>query len=242
MDEQVMQTAPETVEQVQVQEQPQITDKREANFAALRKKIEAEEAARIAAERKLAEYERMLQQQQPQQAQQLSLVPEEDEDLGDPDGYVEVKQVKRINKKNKSEIAELRKEMAEIREQNQRLQAQTTTSMLKNFNEVCSDDNIATLARLYPEEYNTMMMNPSYASRAKIAYNMISNYGIVDTKVKESDERIAKNRSKPGAAALGAPQTPQTPLTKLNDYERRVMTEERRAQILRRAQQIKDMY
>lgn len=122
------------------------------------------------------------------------------------------------------------------------LQAQSATATLKNFNEVCTDDNIATLARLYPDEYNTMLMNPSYASRAKIAYNMITNYGIVDTKIKESDDRIAKNKSKPGAAALGSPQTPQTPLTKLNDYERRRMTEEDRTRILKRAQQIKDMY
>lgn len=50
MEEQVVQQ-PQTVEQPQVVEQAQ-TDKREANFSALRKKLEAEEAARIAAEKK----------------------------------------------------------------------------------------------------------------------------------------------------------------------------------------------
>ena len=233
MEEQITQ-ATQPVEQP-VQEAPR--DRAAENLIAMRRKLEQEEKARVEAERKAAEYERMLQGQQ--QSQATHVHDDEDDDLGDPESYIEAKKVKKMAKKWKDELTETKQRMEAMEQRYQMLEAQGASSSLNNFQEIVTHDNVQTLARLYPDEYQSMMMNPSMAARSKMAYNMIRNYGIAADKIKESDDRIAKNKAKPQAAALGSPQTPQTPLTALKDYERRHMSEDQAKEIMRRVERMR---
>jgi hypothetical protein len=53
------------------------------------------------------------------------------------------------------------------------------------------------------------------------------------------DKRIEQNKNKPRSIANVAPQTGDTPLTKVGDYDRRILTEERKAEIRRQVEEAK---
>jgi len=221
-------------EVVQETTQPEQKSSYEQNIISMRKKLEAEEEARQAAERRLQEMERKLQSIQPQTGNTHT----DDDDLsGDPDDYLQVKQFKKNTSKLSSKISEAERRYQELNDKIERIEAQSALKDLKDFDDVVNDDSIKNLARLYPEDYETVMANPNLKNKSKTVYNMIKNYGLYSKGLKESDDKVSKNKSKPGNPASG--QTPNTPLSKLNDYDRRVMTEEDRARILARLEQIK---
>jgi hypothetical protein len=206
------------------------------NFAALRKKLEAEEEARKVSERRVHELEQRLLNQASSSPTALGV--EEEDILVDNEDYVQAKHIKTSTKKLNAKLASTVKEVADLKEKLAYVDAKIATESLKDFNQIVNDDNLKTFARLFPEDYQSMMSNPNLASRSKTAYNMIKRYGIstVDPSV---EEKLESNKKKPQLASLASPQQPQTPLSHLNDYERRVMTEERRDEILKRVEQIK---
>jgi hypothetical protein len=68
---------------------------------------------------------------------------------------------------------------------------------------------------------------------------MIRASGLVDDNYNSQDRRIEENRSKPRAAANVAPQGSETPLARAGDYDRRVLTEARKTEILKRVEEAK---
>ena len=211
----------------------------ENNLVALRKKLEAEEAARKAAEKRAQE----LEQRSQHISSQPQPVPVEEEDIQiDNEDYVQAKHVKSSTKKLKSKLTATEQRIAELEQKLSYMQAQREVDSLPDFYSVVSDDNIKTFARLYPEDYESMMANPNLSSRSKTAYNMIKNYGIIqkpDTRAQE--EKLVANQYKPKAAASVSNQSPQTPLTKVGDYERRVLTEADKDRINHMLQSYKNM-
>lgn len=114
-----------------------------------------------------------------------------------------------------------------------KMEVESVTTKLTNFSELVTDDNLATLQRLYPEDYEGIRYNPDVKARAKMAYNMIKNYGIATTAAKTNNDRIEENKKKPTAASLGAPQTPATPLARLDEYGRRRFKEGEQESIMK---------
>ncbi len=221
------------VEQPVVQAAPQT--KQENNLWAMRKKLEAEEDARKAAERRLQELEQRLQaSQQGSSSSSTILTANEEEDLAvDNEDYIQAKHVKNSNKKFNTKLSATEKRIAELENKLSYFEAKVDTDSLKDFNEVVTEDNLQTFARLYPDDYSSMMSNPNLKSKSKTAYNMIKNYGIaIPRDVREADQKIAANNQKPKLASLGSPQSPQTPLTRIGDYERRVLSEADRDRIM----------
>lgn len=125
------------------------------------------------------------------------------------------------------------KKVRYLEERLNKMEVESVTTKLANFSELVNDDNLATLQRLYPDEYEGLRHNPDVKSRAKMAYNMIKNYGIATTIAKSNNEKIEENKKKPTAASLGAPQTPATPLSRLDEYGRRRLTDEDRERIMK---------
>lgn len=212
----------------------------ENNLVALRKKLEAEESARKAAERRAQELEQrnhtVSSAPQPQPA-----IDEEDIQIDNED-YVQAKHIKSSTKKLKSKLTATEQKLVELEQKLSYMQAQREVDSLPDFYKVVNDDNIKTFARLYPEDYESMMANPNLSSRSRTAYNMIKNYGIIqplDTTAYQ--ERMIANQNKPKSSATVASHIPQTPLTKVGDYERRVLTEADKDRINHMLQSYKNM-
>lgn len=132
-----------------------------------------------------------------------------------------------------SYVDEDKQELEMLKARLNQLEVEQATSKMSDFNELVTDENLKTLQRLYPDEYQTLTYNPDVKSRAKVAYNLLKNYGIVESQNKKNQERIQENMKKPSAASLGAPQAPETPLAKLDDYGRRILTDEERDKIMK---------
>ena len=231
----------EAQEQVQVQpeekpvEQPKESQK-EQNLRILRERAER-------AERRAAEMEQLMQQQkqqQYQQPQQVQQVEHQEEFRMEDDAYLDGKKFNNYLERKKQED---RKQ----REENQRLQQQILSSLaeqrirteLPDFDQVVSAENLKNLAAVKGESYQSMMSNPDLYAKAKTAYDMIKGYGLNED-YSDMNKKIADNKSKPRAAASVAPQQADTPLSRVGDYDRRILTDAQRLENMKRVQLYKN--
>lgn len=202
-----------------------------------RRKFHQEEEARRLVEQRMKELEsKVMSISQPQAT--------EEDDIGvDNDEYVQAKHVRHTTKKIKSTLTNAQKELEEMRQKMALLEARVATSSLSDFEQVCSEENLQQLAREYPEDYECVRSNPNLMSRSKAAYNMIKRYGIMNSTQQNNaaEERIVANKKRPQAAAMTSPQAAATPLTSLNNFERRVLTEEQKEYHRREMERLKRM-
>lgn len=205
----------------------------------LRKKLEAEEHARQAIEQRYQELERSVKQNlSNNNTPPTPPILEETDGIDiDNEDYVQAKHIKTSNKKISTKVSAAEKRLLELEQKLAYFEAKVDTDTLKDFNEVVSEENLKTFAKLYPDDYQTMMANPNLKAKSKTAYNMIKNYGIIDAHNSvntflDAEQKLQKNNQKPQASSSVSPQQPQTPLTRIGDYERRVLTEADRDRIL----------
>lgn len=126
------------------------------------------------------------------------------------------------------------KKLYELEQKLAHMEAEREIEKLKDFNEVVSDENLATFARLYPEDYATLLANPNMKAKAKTAYNMIKNYGISQkTPVLKQAEAIAAvekkieaNKAKPGTISATPSATPLSKLGRYNEEGRLILTDQ----------------
>ena len=204
-------------------------DTKEANMRALRERAEHERYLREQTERRLYYLEQRMQQP----AQPVV----QEEDIGvDDDSYVEGKHVKKMRRQiqeTKAQLLETRKQLEQQAQQAQSSVAEIRLrSQFTDFDNVVSTHNIKRLAELKPSLYRSVMANPDLYDKGVTAYEMIKNSGII-SETYAQDRRLEENRSKPRAMANAAPQSAETPLTRVGDYDRRILTEERKKQLLR---------
>ena len=207
------QVAQEQLEQAAPIKEAPVEDKVQQNLIAMRKKMEAEEYARRESERKT----------------------EEEEELGDPDDFVHNKMLQKTNKRFTSKLSESEQKLKALEQKLQYLEAKSELDSIKDFKEVVTDENVKTFARLYQDDYETVMANPNLKGKAKTLYNMIKNYGITSAApllkqnhaIKAADNKIESNRMKPGVAA-SAPMSssPLVNSSRYNSEGRLILTEE----------------
>lgn len=236
MDDQVIHNQEEsqvTPEVTQVEEVKR--GKSEENLAMMRKMLGAEAEARKNAERRAQELEeRYGNSNTNQQSATPNAAVEEDDLLVDNEDYVQGKHIKTTNKKFKNKLSVTEQKLAELDQKLAYFEAKMETGSLDDFDKVVSDENLKILATLYPPDYKTLIQNPDLKSKSKTAYNMIKNYGIYKTEnYEEVSAKIASNSQKPRAASIVSPQTPQNPLTRLDEYGRRHMSEDDAANIMK---------
>jgi hypothetical protein len=219
------------VEQIQEKpaEQPKDTQK-EQNLRILRERAER-------AERRAAEVEQMMQQQKQLQYQQpVQQAQAEEEFHVEDDSYLDGKKFKTyLNKQKQDEKKQ--------REENQRLQTQILSSLaeqriraeLPDFDQVVSTENLKNLAAVKSESYQSMMSNPDLYAKAKTAYDMIKSYGLHEDYT-DMNKKIADNKGKPRTAASVAPQQADTPLVRVGDYDRRILSDAQKLENMKRVQ------
>ena len=228
---------PET-HQEQPQEQPQEASSsapaaetpKEYNMRMLRKRAEEEEKKRKELERRLQQLEEERNSYQaPQPRHTAPQQPEEELSYNDDD-IPTWGELKRYNQKIEKTLKQQREEME------QRAREQAMMSAESKFRaehpdaeRVLSKENIDAFKRIYPYEYQSVTSNPDTYAQLKAAYSMITRFGVMEDE--EIENRVAKNtqQPKPGSSAQG--QVGTSPLAQVNDYGRRVMTEDRAKQI-----------
>src|SRR5688572_22461899 len=131
MEEQTQEVVQETVQEQAVEPKSNY----EQNIVSMRKKLEAEEAARINAERRIKELEAKAAYANP--AQQVSGSNDSsDDDLGaDPDDYLQVKHFKKNTSRITSKLSESERRLQELHERVERYEAQSALRDIKDFDE-----------------------------------------------------------------------------------------------------------
>ena len=236
---------PELQPQEVVQEQPKEEPKEQAkpkesdkdlNNRILRERTEAAERRAQDIERRNFELERILREQtQPVQKQQ----PVDDDDLPlDDDIYVDGKQFKKYVKGLKQELKETKKQFEQQQQQSSLEMAERTLrAQFSDFDSIVTEDNLKKLASQEPVLFRSIMANQNIADRGHSAYKMIKSSGILSDQYAAVDKKIEDNKSKPRSAANAGPQSAETPLTRVGDYDRRILTEERKQQLRRQVEE-----
>lgn len=232
----IQETVAEAVEQTEPTKAERYSP--DNNLTLMRRKLEAEEQARKQAEARAAEIERRLQSYN--QPQQKEVDP--DDIVDDPDDIVDNKRLHKTTKKITGKLSETEKRILELQQRLETFEATAAVREIQDFNEVVTEDNVKTFARLYPEDYESMMANPNPKAKLRTAYNMIKNYKISDVspilkqteQIKAAEKKIESNKSKPSAAA--AVPVSSSPMTKFGRYneEGRLILEEADVQRINR--------
>lgn len=217
MDDQVLQQQP--VEQTQqqpeqVQAQPAVQTEHEINWRRMRE----ERDAAIARARELEELTKAkLTQAQPEQSE-------------DENELVERRHLKKYDetiRKQQEIIDKTNKELEQIR--NSSIEHQLRTAH-PDIDKVVNQENLEKLKQLKPALYNSVVSNTNLRDQLESAYELINSY-VQPNKFQEQDKRIDENKTKPKTSAFTTPQVSESPLAMAGEYDRRVLSEERKEQL-----------
>ena len=215
---------PQNVEKSDVPEAKPERKEDHPNFKIMRER--AEQAERRAQE--LERYVQTMQQgQQPQQAQ----APQEEQDsyAFEDDTYVEGKQLKRELKNIKKELRQTQKQLQEYNQQTSSSSAELRLkARYADFDTVVNQENIHRLAQERPALYRSMLANPDLYEKGESAYEIIKTM-LPRNNYQEQDRKIEENAQKPRSAATA--QASVSPLASIQDYDRRILTEDRKRQL-----------
>lgn len=175
----------ETVAQVQ---EVQKTNTEDRNFAALRKQAEAERKARLEAEARIAELERLTAQKR-------------DEDDSDDEPYVDHRKLEKTLSKFESNLEKKIDERAEMRAR-VLLDQERQNSYLKenhDFEATMSPENVQRFAEKHPRLAEGILRMPDGFERQKLVYETIKAMGLDKAAAKEPSiqEKINANRRSP---------------------------------------------
>ena len=207
---------------------------KENNMRILRERAEA-------AERRSLELERMVQMNMSQQQGQKIQIDDSDDDFDlSDDTYIEGKHLKKYVKNLKQELRNTKKQFEEYNQQNAVSNAEMRLkSQFNDFDSVVTKENLDKLASQKPSLYRSILSNPDLYDKGYTAYEFIKNSDILSGQYQEIDRKVEENRSKPRSAANVAPQSGDTPLARVGDYDRRILTEERKDQLRRQVEEAK---
>jgi hypothetical protein len=210
----------------EAQSSPPEPDKKESdkeyNFRVMRERAERAEQRAIELER----------------SQQRPAVPEktEDDDISiDDDALIEGKHLKKYIKSLKNDLQQTRQQIESYNSSSVEMRLKSKYS---DFESVVSTDNINKLKDTKPALYRSLVANPDLYEKGEAAYEIIKSI-LEPGKYKQQDEKLEENRSKPRSAANAAPQSSETPLARFGEYDRRVLSEERKDQLRRQVEEAK---
>ncbi len=207
---------------------------KEASHRVLRDRAEA-------AERRALELERMIQQNMAQQQpNKIQLVDNDDGfDISD-DTYVEGKHLKKYIKSLKQEVESTKKKFEDYNAQNSLTQAEMRLrAKYSDFDNVVTKENLDKLAAQKPALYKAIFASTDIYDRGDVGYEVLQASGILNNQYQDLDKRVEENKNKPRSAANASPQSGDTPLARVGDYDRRILSEERKDQLRRQVEQAK---
>ena len=114
-------------------------------------------------------------------------------------------------------------------------------SQFNDFDTVVSEENLKKLSDTQPVLYRTLLASSDIYDRGYSAYAMIKNSNIIknNSQYSDQDKRLEENKAKPRAIGNASPQSGDTPLSKVGDYDRRILTEERKDQLRKQVEEAK---
>lgn len=200
------------------------------NFRQLRERVEA-------AEKRNRELEYMVSQNLAQKSQTKVEIEPEDTDIQD-DSYIEGRDLKK-------HIRNLRKDNERTKKEFTDYVARTTIDRLRDknpdFDDVVNEENLNKLALKKPHIFRSIIANQDTYDRGMSAYDLIKSSGIV-IEASPTDRKLEENRTKPRSVSNASPQPSESPLTKIEGYGRRVLTEERKAEIRKQSEESRRYY
>lgn len=209
---------------------PRQETEKEINLRILRERAEA-------AERRAYELEYAMKQAQA--AQQPQQVVDEDDFAIDDDDVPVGRQIKKQFKSLKNQLKETQARLDSLNQRTSLEQAEIKlNNKFKDFNSIVTQDNIRQLAETDPDAYRGIMANQDMYDRGYMAYQYLSRM-TGDRNIYNVEKRLEENKTKPRAAANVTPQTGETPLSRVGDYDRRVLTEDDKDRIRRNLAQIR---
>jgi hypothetical protein len=219
---------PEEVEEEDIEQEETVEDVKKINYRMMRESLDRANRERDEAMKYAMSFQ---QQQQPKQTQQ---VEQEDDysDIGlDDDGLAEGKHLKKVLK----EMRELKKEMqaykAKSTQDTVEVRLKTT---FPDFDKVITQDNLATLSNLNPDLADMISNTPDMYKRAKLAYDMVKQYGIYKEESFVHEKAAAqRNAAKPRPLASVSPQQGDSPLSKANAFANGALSKEIKDQMHR---------
>jgi hypothetical protein len=195
-------------QQEPVQEARQETAK-EYNIRLIREEREQYQRERDELARRLAEYEKAQQKQEPEQEENLI-------DVGESD-LVEGKHLTKMGR----ELKNIKQQLAQYQQTAQvnAIEQQVRTSY-PDFDKVVTPQAIEELKKRYPAVAATIYQSNDLYNKAASAYDLIKSLGIHKDPVKfEADKaKIEQNLQKPRVAASVKPSTGANPLDYANDF------------------------
>ena len=220
---------------VQTQDQQQNVaqeSQKESNMRILRERAEA-------AERRMAELENMVKMNMSQQQTTKMQVVDNDEDDFDlsDDTYIEGKHLKKYVRSLKNELKNTKKQFEDFNQQQALSHAEMRLkNQFSDFETVVNKANIEKFAQQNPVLYRTILANTDIYDKGYAAYELIKHSGIITDQYDALEKKVEENRFKPRSAANVSPQSGETPLTRVGDYDRRILTEERKDQLRRQVE------
>jgi hypothetical protein len=215
-------------------EAPVQESQKETSMRILRERAEA-------AEKRSLELERMMQMNMSQQQTNKIQVSDDDDDFDlNDDTYIEGKHLKKYVKNLKQELKNTRKQFEEYNQQNALTQAEMRLkSQFNDFDTVVNKENLEKLQQQKPVLYRTILANNDIYDKGYAAYELIKHSGIIADQYQDLEKKVEENKSKPRSAANASPQSGDTPLTRVGDYDRRILSEERKDQLRRQVEEAK---
>lgn len=195
---------------------------KEANLRFLRERAEKAERERD----ELMRYAMSMQQPKQQQAPQQT--PEENLDLEvDDDALIEGRHVKQLAQ----EIVHLKKMIKQNQLQSKKTEVETMEMRLQNqypdFHQVVTRENLVKLRQLNPDLADSILNNPDQYRQAKLAYDMVKQFGIVKNNARVVEQAVAKkNINKPRPSASIAPTQSESPISKVNAFAHGELTKD----------------
>jgi len=207
---------------------------KESNMRILRERAEA-------AERRMAELENMVKMNMSQQqTTKIQLADEDDDfDLSD-DTYIEGKHLKKYVRSLKNELKNTKKQFEDFNQQQALTHAEMRLkSQFNDFEQIVSKENLERLSQQKPALYRTIFANTDVYDKGYTAYELIKHSGILADQYQDIDKKVEENKFKPRSAANASPQSGDTPLARVGDYDRRILTDERKDQLRRQVEEAK---
>lgn len=199
----------EPVQQEARQEAPRQETAKEYNIRLIREEREQYQRERDELARRLAEYEKSQQKQEPEQEENLI-------DVGESD-LVEGKHLTKMGR----ELKNIKQQLAQYQQTAQvnAIEQQVRTSY-PDFDKVVTPQAIEELKKRYPAVAATIYQSNDLYNKAASAYDLIKSLGIHKDPVKfEADKaKIEQNLQKPRVAASVKPSTGANPLDYANDF------------------------
>jgi len=223
----------------EVKTEGKVADQKTQDQLAKEKSIKDLRERAETAERRNKELEHYLVNSQPKDQPTQKDEEDYDFDIKDDD-FIEGKHLKKYVKNLKKELNSTKKQIAEFNQSNAVATAEVRLkSQFNDFDSIVTKENLDKLAASKPSLYRSIISNQDIYDRGYTAYEMIKHSGIISHDYEIEDNRLAANKTKPRSSATAAPQSSDTPLARAGDYDRRVLTEERKEQLLRQVEEAK---